>query len=259
MARRSVLLTVAITIAALGTAMIILYVQGIDARATEGQEMVKVLTATEQIEPGESMAEAQAAGKIESREIVRASAVAGALSSAGSMADKVALGTIYPDEQLISQKFGEPGSQAILTIPEDQLAISVELTDPARVAGFVNPGSNVAIFASGDPELIKKDGTTQKLAPYTRLLLPSVQVIGVGTTTVQQKTTTTDDGEKTTEEVPRTILTVAVDQEEAERLIYASRNGDVSFALLSDKSKVEDNVGVTAFDIMPEIFGGTRP
>ena len=59
MARRSVLLIVAALIAALGTAMILLYVQGINARATEGQDLVRVLTATEVIEPGETMDEAQ--------------------------------------------------------------------------------------------------------------------------------------------------------------------------------------------------------
>lgn len=256
MARRSVLLTVAALIAALGTAMIVMYVQGISARANEGKELVRVLTATEVIDPGESMSEAQAAGKIESTEIVRESAVNGALSSAESIEDKVALGTIYPGEQIISQKFGDSGSQEGLSIPDNKLAISVELTDPARVAGFVNPGSQVAIFASADPELIKEDGTKQELSTYTRLLLPKVQVIGVGTTTVQERTTTTEDGEQTTEQVPRTILTVAVDQEEAEKTIFASRNGDLSFALLSDRSAVKDNPGVTAADIMPEVFRG---
>src|SRR6478735_8340144 len=139
MARRSILLSVAFAIAALGTAMIIMYVQGIDARAAEGQ---------------------------------------------------------------------------------------------SRVAGFVNPGSQVAIFASADPEIYKADGTTQKLSPYTRILLPSVEVIGVGDTTMTPRTTTSGDGkETTTEQIPRTILTLAVTQDQAERVIYASRNGDLSFAL----------------------------
>ena len=47
------LLIAAVLIAALGTAMILLYVQGIDDRATQGQELVEVLTATETIEAGE--------------------------------------------------------------------------------------------------------------------------------------------------------------------------------------------------------------
>ena len=132
--------------------------------------------------------------------------------------------------------------------------MSVELTDPARVAGFVNPGSDVAIFISADPVLRLPDGGQRELAPYTRLLLPKVQVIGVGTTSVTAKTTTTEEGEAVTEEVPRTILTVAVNQKDAEKLIYASRNGDVSFALLNQKTKIQDQPGVTANDLMPEIF-----
>ncbi|MFC4785177.1 Flp pilus assembly protein CpaB [Nocardioides sp. MAHUQ-72] len=257
MARRSILLTVAFAIAALGTAMIILYVQGIDARATEGQARVSVLTATDVIDTGESVADAQAAGKLEKTEVVREDMVEGALSSTTSIDDKVALGPIYPGQQIIGQQFGEPGSEETLTIPDDKLAVSVELTDPARVAGFVNPGSWVAVFASADPEIYKPDGTTQKLPQYTRILLPKVQVIGVGDTSVSSRTTTDGDGKQTTEQIPRTILTIAVDQDQAEKVIYAARNGDLSFALRTDKSKAADQPGVTANQIMPEIFRGT--
>jgi pilus assembly protein CpaB len=258
MARRSILLTVAFAIAALGTAMIILYVQGVDARATEGQARVEVLTATDVIDTGESVADAQAAGKLEKTEVVRDDMVEGALSSTSSIDEKVALGPIYPGQQIISQQFGDPGSEQTLTIPDDKLAVSVELTDPARVAGFVNPGSWVAIFASADPEIYKPDGTTQKLPQYTRILLPKVQVIGVGDTSVSSRTTTDEEGKQTTEQIPRTILTVAVDQKQAERVIYAARNGDLSFALRTEKSKASDQPGVTANQIMPEIFRGLR-
>lgn len=258
MARRSILLSVAFAIAALGTAMIILYVQGIDARATEGQQRVEVLTATDVIEAGESVADAQAAGKFEKADVVREDMVDGALSSTSSIDEKVALGTIYPGQQIMGQQFGEPGSEETLTIPEDKLAVSVELTDPARVAGFVTPGSHVAIFASGDPEVYKADGSTQKLSPYTRILLPDVEVIGVGDTSMSSRTTTDDEGQQTTEQIPRTILTVAVTQEQAERVIFAGRNGDLAFALRTDKSKVSDGPGVTARIIMPEAFGALR-
>jgi len=258
MARRSILLTVAFAIAALGTAMIIMYVQGIDARAADGQTRVEVLTATDVISAGESVADAQAAGKFEKTEVVRADMVDGALSSTASIDNQVALGTIYPGQQIMGQQFGKPGSEDTLTIPDNLLAVSVELTDPERVAGFVNPGSQVAIFASADPEIYKPDGTTQKLAPYTRILLPAVQVIGVGDTSVTSRTTTDGNGQETTEQIPRTILTLAVTQAQAERVIYASRNGDLSFALRTDKSKASDAPGVTARDIMPEVFRSVR-
>ena len=253
MARRSVLLLVAVLIALLGTAMIVLYVQGIDKRATAGQELVQVLTATEVIEAGESVADAQEAGKFEQAEVRRDDMVEGALSSTSSINDLVATGAVFPGEQIIAKRFGTLGSADSLVIPEDKLAVSVELTDPARVAGFVNPGSDVAIFVSADPVRLQADGSEQKLSSYTRLLLPKVQVIGVGATSITSRTTG-DEGEQTVEEVAKTILTVAVDQEEAEKVIYASRNGDVSFALLTGDSQVRDNIGVTATDIMPEPF-----
>jgi pilus assembly protein CpaB len=254
MARRSVLLIVAVLIALVGTSLIVLYVQGIDARATAGQELVEVLTASDVIDAGESVVTAQEAGKFEKTQVRRDDMVEGALSSTASISDLVAIGTIYPGEQVIAKRFGSLGDTENLIIPDDLLAISVELTDPARVAGFVTPGSSVAIFVSADPVLIQPDGEERKLAAYTRLLLTDVQVIGVGTTSVTSRNTKTEDGGQTIEEVAKTILTVAVNQEQAEKVIYAARNGELSFALLSDDSKVADNPGVTARDIMPEPF-----
>lgn len=253
MARRSVLLIVAVLIALVGTSLIVLYVQGIDARATEGQELVEVLTATDVIDAGEDVAAAQEAGKFEKTQVRRSDMVEGALTSTSSITDLVAVGTIYPGEQILAKKFGNLGDAGTLVIPDDKLAVSVELTDPERVAGFVNPGSEVAIFVSADPVLYKPDGKEQKLAQYTGLLLPKVEVVGVGTTSIAARTTTSEEGEET-EQVARTILTVAVDQEQAEKLIYADRNGDISFALLTGDSVVAANAGVRAVDIMPGAF-----
>jgi pilus assembly protein CpaB len=253
MARRPILLIVAVLIALMGTSLIVLYVQGIDSRATAGQELVEVLTATDVIDAGEDVSEAQEAGKFEKSEVRREDLVEGALSSTSSISDLVAVGTIYPGEQILAKKFGNLGDAGTLVIPDDKLAVSVELTDPERVAGFVNPGSEVAIFVSADPVLYKPDGKEQKLPQYTGLLLPKVEVVGVGTTSIAAKTTKSDEGEET-EQVARTILTVAVDQEQAERLIYAARNGDISFALLTGDSVVSDNPGVRAADIMPGAF-----
>lgn len=259
MARRSVLLLVAVLIAAVGTAMIVLYVRGIDARATEGQELVEVLVATEPIAAGESIDVAQEGGKIQRTRINRAAVVDGALDSTRSVAGTVALGNIYPGEQIIRQKFGEMAAADTLAIPDDMVAISVSLNDPQRVAGFVNPGARVAIFATVEPELMKTDGTTITGPKYTSVLLEDVQVIGVGTTTTVEQTTTTEDGQQTTEEIPRTILTLAVGQEQAEQVIYASNYGQLAFALRTEKSSIKDNDGVTLEELIPEYVENLDP
>lgn len=260
MARRSVLLLVAALIALAGTAMIVLYVQGIDARATKDQELVEVLVATDTISAGESVSEAQEAGKIEKSEVRRADLVEGGLSSTSSISDLVAVGAIYPGEQLIARKFGSLGDTQTLVIPDDKMAVSVELTDFERVAGFVNPGNEVAVFATPqDLVRLLPDDKEQKLGDYTRIVLTRVPVIGVGTTSVTSRTTENEDGDATTEEVARTILTLAVTQEEAEKLIQADRNTDLTFALLTDDTKVDDNAGSRPADIFPELFRGLQP
>lgn len=256
MARRSVLLIAALLIALVGTALIVLYVQGIDKRATEGQELVKVLVATDTIEVGEMVSDAQEAGKIESKEVRRDDLVAGAVDSTGKISDLVALGTIYPGEQLIGTKFGTLGAaEGGLVIKDNRMAVAVELTDFERVAGFVNPGNEVAVFATtADAKRIGPDGNEISLGAVTRIVLTRVPVIGVGTTSLTSKTTTTEEGEQVMEEVPRTILTLGVTQREAEKLIHADRLTDLTFALLTDDTVVKDQEGVTPSVIFPELY-----
>ncbi|WP_107768129.1 Flp pilus assembly protein CpaB [Nocardioides terrigena] len=254
MARRSVLLIVAVLVALVGTSLIVLYVQGIDSRATAGQELVEVLTATDTIDPGEEVAAAQEAGKFEKSEVRREDLVEGALTSTSSITDLVAVNTIYPGEQVLAKKFGNLGAAENLIIPDDKMAVSVELTDFERVAGFVNPGSEIAVFATAlSPVRLTPDGKEIKLGSVTRIVLTRAPVIGVGTTSVTSRTTKTEEGEETAE-VAQTILTLAVTQDEAERLIQADRGADLTFALLTDETKTEDGPGATPGDIFPETF-----
>ena len=228
---------VAALIAALGTGMVFLYVRGADNRAEAGQAPVQVLKAVAQIEPGETMAAAQAAGKIQLGTVPRAQVLVGAVNSVTGLENSVALSTIYPNEQIVTAKFGAPGDQDALNIPDGNIAISVNLSDTGRVAGFVNPGASVAIFTNTTPE----DGEAA-----TRLLLPKVQVIAVGATTVVNTTTTDPAGAQTTEQLPKTLFTLSVPQGDAERIMYAVGHGDLTFGLLNDKSKVKSGPGVTA-------------
>jgi pilus assembly protein CpaB len=238
MGRRTVILIVALLIAVVGASMVFLYVRGADTRAQEKQEPVEVLKAVAQIEPGESLTKAQTAGKLELQSVPRSQVLEGALSSVGENGALVALARVFPNEQITLSKFGSAGEQDVLSMPEGQFAISVNLSDTGRVAGFVSPGSRVAVFLNGPVGAQGQEGT--------RLLLPEVQVIAVAQTTVTTSTTSTaEGGAQTTETLPRTLFTLAVNQKEAEKLMFASTSGELSFGLLNDKSKVQPGPGVT--------------
>lgn len=237
MGRRTVILVVALIIALVGSAMVFLYVRGADDRAQEKQEPVEVLKAVAQIEPGESLSKAQTEGKLELQSVPRSQLLEGALNTIGENGSLVALSRVFPNEQITLSKFGAAGEQDVLAMPEGEFAISVNLSDTGRVAGFVSPGSKVAVFVNGPIGPQGQDGT--------RLLIPSVQVIGVGATTVTTATTTSEEGAQTTEQLPLTLFTLAVDQKKAEKLMYASTHGELSFGLLNDKSEVQAGTGVT--------------
>ena len=233
MGRRTVILIVALVIALVGAAMVYLYVRGADERAQAEQEPVEVLKAVAQIEPGESLSQAQAEGKLELQPVPREQLLEGVMDSVGESGGLVALSRVFPNEQITTSKFGAPGEQDQLTMDDGEIAISMNLSDTGRVAGFVNPGSEVAIFSS-------------QAAAGTRVLLPKVKVIAVGQTTPTTSTTTTEEGQQTTESLPRTLITVGVDQKEAQKIMAATAAGfELSFGLLNDKSKVKQGPATT--------------
>ena len=249
MGRRTVLLVVAVLIAALGTTLVFVYANGANDRALADQKPVKVLFAKSMIAPGTSASDASKAGAFELKEIASNSTAPGALSDITPIADKVALSQIFPGEQIIAAKFGDRGSVSALPIPAGKVGVSVQLADPARVAGFVQPGSNVAVFVTMTPD--KGNASTQNGAQagqnFTRVLLPKAEVVAVGPTTFINATSTNQStGQSNTEQVPKAILTLALDQVETQKLIYASQNGELYFALLTNDSKVTPGGPTTA-------------
>jgi len=242
MDRRRILLVAAVLVAAMGAVLVFLYVQGADSRAEERFDTVDVLKATAVIEPGEAIEDAQAAGKLTLAAVAQDELLGGYQTSTDTIVGTKAMQTIYPGEQIVADKFGAGAvASSALPIPDDKIAISVNLTDPSRVAGFVNPGSEVAIFLTGSNAT---DGTA-----YSRLLLPRVSVLGVGNTTPVSTTTTDETGASTTEQLPRTLLTISVDQRQAEKILFAQGNGELAFGLLTESSIVNPGEAMT-FDLL---------
>ena len=240
----------AVLVAALGGLLVFLYVQGADSRAEERFDTVDVLKATAIIEPGETIEDAQAAGKLTLAGVAQDQLLAGYQTDTSAIAGTKAMQTIYPGEQIVADKFGTGAvASSALQIPDDKIAISVNLTDPARVAGFVNPGSEVAIFVSGTLEGVTPAGEAVSGGSITRLLLPRVTVLGVGNTTPTTTTTTDETGASTTEALPRTLLTLAVDQREAEKVLYAAANGELAFGLLTEGSVVAPAAAMTVNEL----------
>lgn len=240
MGRRTVLLIAAIVVAALGTTLIFFYVSRTDERALEDQQPVEVIVAKTLIRAGTTGLAAERAGSFKLEKVPRSVRIEGALTATGDIGDLVAVSDIFPGEQIIKAKFVAPGSAGALPIPTGKVAMSVQLGDPQRVAGFVKPGSDVAIFVT--IAVPPAPGQPAAAGPQTRLLLPRISVLAVGPTTLRPATG--NDANK--ESVPTAILTLSVDQAQAQKLIYASQNGQLYFTLLTKDSKVAPGPGTDA-------------
>jgi pilus assembly protein CpaB len=233
--RRLIILLVAVLLAALGALMVWLYVQNLQAGVDAEEQPTTVLVAQTSIAPGTTGAAAQEAGAFDTIEVPAYAVADGALSDPSSILEQVALVPIATGEQILASKFGTPGQQESFAIPEGKLAASVQLGDPQRVAGFIKPSSEVAVFVTLPVENVDQ----------TRVVLPRIEVLATGQTTVQSITTQTEQGEQTTEQIPAAILTLALTQEEAQKIIFAQSQGQLYLGLLNDTSVTDAAVPAT--------------
>src|SRR5690349_18226950 len=180
MDRRRLLLILAVFVALMGTALVFLYVQGADKRAQNKFDNVSVLKATQDIAAGESYDQALSAGKIAPADVPRDQLNTGYETSTTTLKGKVAAVPIFAGQQIIQTQFGDSiqAASSPLAIPKGMIAISVNLTDPDRVAGNIQNGSDVAIFVTGT--LQSATGAAATSTESTRLLLPKVTVLNVG-------------------------------------------------------------------------------
>ena len=245
MNRRISLLVVAALVAALGAGLVFAYVNGVNDRALRNQHAVYVQVAKTLIPTGTTAADAESHASFELKKFARDSVVPGALgrNDLSLISGKQALAPIFPGQQIMAVQWGTLGTTSELPLKPGQVAVSVKLDDPNRVAGFVQPGSNVAVFATVNP--IGGGNASQT----TRVLLPTAQVVAVGPTTFATTSTKTASGATNTESLPKAILTLGLGQRDAQRLILASQTGTLYFALLSGNTTLNPGVVVNQLNL----------
>ncbi len=254
MTRRIGLIAASLLVALLGTAAVFSYVSRVEAQALSGAEPVDVLVATQRIPAGTSASMAVKNKLVQLSSMPRRSVPEGALADVQAVGAKTLVNDVFAGEVLLKAKFADQTARTgELVIPKDKLAVSVELDDPQRVAGFVVPGSEVAVFATVEGTAAANNASTAQTdtgsgaAPadgtFTRLLLPRTSVIAVGPATLRpQAQKKEEDGEKA---VPKAVLTLAVSQADAERLVHSVQTGDLYFGLLTSTSKTGPGSGVS--------------
>jgi pilus assembly protein CpaB len=203
------------------------------------------------------------------RELVSAKGVpAGSLTSVSASDDSsVAVSDIQPGELVLASRFGaQAAATSPLPIPDGDVAVSLALQDPAHVGSFVTPGSQIAIFDTfnargtvAGANVPSGDHLADDFSKVraTRVLLPKVEVLAVGSTSAPSSQTGAQNGAQANGSQANgnqtaqttTLFTVAVDQADAEALVQGVQTGTLYFALLNGSSKIAAGPGVSDLNL----------
>jgi len=241
--KRPIIPIILAVILAIGAgAAVYFYARGTENRVLQEQQAAPALLSSGPIPSGMSLSTAQADGLITSTQIPLELRPVDALESVTTAnAELVALGTVPPGQILLGAGFGPaPAQVAALPVPDGLMAVTVQLEDPDKVGAFLRPGSEVAVF---DTVARQSADAGQPITYRTRPLLDRVLVLAVGSTAEAQEPTAPP------EEWAARLVTVAVNQVQAEQLIHGAHTGVLTMALLSDSTTLKPSAGVSDADL----------
>ncbi len=190
------------------------------------------------IQPGETIESAAANGKLALQPVPQAQLLPDYQTTIDALKGQVALTTVYPGEQIISDKFG--GEAEADSPPADPQGAARDLGEPHRPG----PGGRVREPGLGGRDLPQRADDDRPASRTPGCCWTGSRCSASGRPLRSRRRPPTRPGQQTTEQLPRTLLTLAVDQKDAQRVLYASGNGELSFALLTPDSRVKPGPGV---------------
>ena len=246
MGRRVIAITAAVLLAIVGVVAVVLYANGADQRAIASAQPRTVFVSAQAVPAGTTLNDAVAGGLIVESTLPARSVPAGSLTAVtDENKNLLALSEIAPGEYIQAARFGTTpqGSQAI-RVPNGQIAMSLTLSDPARVGTFVAPGSHIVLY-----DTIAEATATGGAAPVqagTHVLFDDVLVIAMGSTALTPAQPT---GQATAAQQGGTLVTLALTPEQAPRLVHALQNGSLYAGLRGSDVKIDTALVVTEANV----------
>jgi len=248
MTRRILAITIAVALAGLGAAGGLFLIMTADQRARANiEDAVTVAIAAKRIPVGTTGARVRDGGMVRLERMPKSSVPSDALSDISPELDRMVItSSIAVGQVLIAAHFGEQSQVTSgLPLPEGKMAVTVQTGAPEQVAGYVQPGAQVVVFLTY--ELLDRNGRTSGVE-RTRVLLPRVEVLAVGTYQTEQNRNN-DNAVAGTSTLRNTVMvTLAVNQQEAERLISGLSTGTLYLGLLTESVEVRTGSGVENTD-----------
>ena len=243
-----------------GVVAVVAYANHANERAVAGQKAETVVFATNMIPAGTSLSQARKANWLSTEEVPASSLSTPPVTS--STSGHLVFNSAVPTGQVLLQNMLTTASNASfgassLPVPAKDVAVTVNMCVAEAVASYLTRGSHIAVFDT----IASKGSTVQRScdaqhqilnanaiannAAETRLVLPNAEVLAVGqnpaaqgTSQANTPTATADPASSAASSNTELLVTVAVTQEEAEKLILIDEVGMPYMALLGSQASI---------------------
>lgn len=275
MRTRLVTITLAAVLALIGIVAVLAYVRQANERAVNGLKAETVEVAAAPIATGTSLSEAKSEHKLTTEKVPESSLSTPAVQSVtGSNEDLVVSAPVAKGQVLLQNMLASAASVAQsgvsgFTVPNGMVAVAVNMCISEAVAGYITPGSYVAVFdttVGGSADVQRSCDTghqalgTGAIAntnlANTQLVLAKAQVLAVGQNSgaagasgASSVSATTDPSAASTD--GEVLVILAVNQADAERVILLDEVGLPYLALLGSSSDVAPGSPVNLFPGQP--------
>ena len=221
MSRRMMGVVAAIVLGALGTFVLVAYVRGAEDRAVAGEKMVGVVVASKTIDAGTAAEDLEA---LTSRQRVPQKVRGdGAIRSLKDVRGLVTATDLVPGEMLLKPRFASPGEVTkgvgVVKIPKGYVEITLSLKPERAVGGLIKPGSRVAAIGTATDSSSETESTPRALLVH-QVLVTNVQIVDKNGEPSREET-------KDTAPTKDLLVTLAVDDETAAKILDFAANGDV--------------------------------
>lgn len=235
----------ALLLAALGTVLVLRYVNNADQRAMEGMEPTEILVVVEPIAEGTSGG--SLAESVETRGLPESAVGPEPITELSQIEGQVAISDLAPGEQLLASRFAPPeeADQEVgaVEIPEGMHQVAVPVESPRALGGLLSPGDRVGVFISlsGDP--------TQTHLRLHKVLVTDVRGgIAAPSETSDPADEAAEDGdEPQAPPMPEgsVLVTLALEPPDAERVVFGTEHGSVYFSLEDEEAAENDTEIIT--------------
>jgi pilus assembly protein CpaB len=248
LARRFLAAFAALLLLAVGTGVLLTYVQGADSRALAGVRSVDVLVADELIPEGTTADQLDALVRTET--VPAKTAVDGRVTDLDALAGRVATVDILPGEQLFAGRFARPDDlqpPGTVEVPGGLQEVSVLLEPQRAVGGRLAAGDKVGVVVS----LKFEDGTAATHAVLHGVLVTQVQG-------APAPVESTDEQETASSGTPAPsgslLVTLAVSAAQAEAVVFGIEHGTLWLSSEPDGAQTGGTDVITQGNIYGKAF-----